>query len=141
MTLSLSLLPSFVFYLFDDPEVKKKRKKLKLVVFCNILLPSVLFNFFHVYTGITQICKVRLEFKFFLSVDFTVSMDVMSKKATHATSFSMFHLDYSFWKCSSLMKCVPFTTTDANGLLKFKMDCTPWAHIGNKGDNQMRMLI
>ena len=63
-------------------------------------------------------------------------MDVMSKKATHATSFSMFHLDYSFWKCSSLMKCVPFTTTDANGLLKFNMDCTPWAHIGNKGDNQ-----
>ena len=31
MTLTHSLLPSFVFYLFDDPEVKKK-----MGVFCNI---------------------------------------------------------------------------------------------------------
>ena len=47
------------------------------------------------------------------------------KRATHATSFSMFHLDYTFWKCTSLMKCIP---------------SIPRAHIGNKGDNRREFV-
>ena len=108
MILTLSLLPSLSFiclmmlkYFFEAMMILKLKKKIWffLKIYNNLI--------YFMFTLALLKCKVRLEIQFILSVDFTVSVDVTSKKATQATSFSMFHLDYTFWKYTSLMKCIP----------------------------------